>query len=563
MTSQKNLYQLIRKDKKREKIKILTVVMDGIGYKDPTQDQIGNAISAGQIPHLKKLFSSKLFRTLKAHGRAVGLPSDDDMGNSEVGHNALGCGRIFDQGAKLVNAALESGAIFKTSTWENLVCRPALQDGKKTLHFCGLLSDGNVHSHIDHLFALIRGAQKSGVKKVRLHTLLDGRDVSPHSALEYIDKLDAFLKTVCSDTFDCRVASGGGRTFVTMDRYESDWSIVERGYNAHVLGEARFFSSLREAVETERAEKNFTDQNLPPFVIVDENQKPLGTVEDDDTFIFFNFRGDRAIEISRALTETNFNAFQRKRFPKIHYAGMMQYDGDLKIPEFFLVVPPAIDNTMCELLSNAHVPQFACSETQKYGHVTYFWNGNRSGKFNDEYENYVEIPSDQIPFTQRPWMKSAEIADETIKQMKQNSFEIGRINFANGDMVGHMGDFSAAVLAVEAVDLALGRLMQAAVETNTILVVTADHGNADEMFEVDKKTQKIVHDSHGNPKIKTSHTLAPVPFALFNSEILDKNISLRQDLPEAGLANVAATVLELAGFTAPNFYEPSLISNRF
>ena len=518
--------------------KILTIVMDGVGYTNPNANITselknqkgllpseafitGNAVNAAYTPNLDTLISSSLFRTLKAHGTAVGLPSDDDMGNSEVGHNALGAGRVFAQGAKLVNSAIHSGKIFEGIAWK-------------------------------------KGAKSEGVQKVRLHVLLDGRDVGPLTATEYILKLDSFLKEINSDHFDCKVASGGGRTFVTMDRYESDWSIVERGYQAHILGEGRGFSSLLNAVETLRQEKNYYDQDLPPFVIIDQG-KPLGTVEENDSFIFFNFRGDRAIEISRALTEQNFKSFPRKRFPKIYYAGMMQYDGDLKLPELFLVTPPAIDRTLTELLCNASVKQFACSETQKFGHVTYFWNGNRSGKFNAELENYIEIPSDLIPFQERPWMKSAEIADITIKNMYDNSFEIGRINFANGDMVGHSGDFAAAVLSVAAVDLALGRIMKAAKETNTILIVVADHGNADEMYELDKKTKKVIFDDNGKPKLKTSHTLAPVPCAIYNTEILEKKVSLKTDMPNAGLANIASTILDLAGFNTPDFYEPSLI----
>ncbi len=568
-------YQLKRISPTIPNLKILTIVMDGVGFTNiqanitselkkqkgiiPAEAFIdGNAVNAAYTPNLYKLISNPLFRTLKAHGTAVGLPSDEDMGNSEVGHNALGAGRVFAQGAKLVNAAIASGDLFQGNAWKKLVLRPELMAGQNTLHFCGLFSDGNVHSHMEHLFSLLKAAKAAQVKKVRLHLLLDGRDVGPLTATEYISKLDTFLAQINDGQYDCKVASGGGRTFVTMDRYESDWSIVERGYNAHVLGEARYFPTILNAVETLRSEKNYYDQDLPPFVIT-ENNKPVGVVEDHDSFVFFNFRGDRAIEITRALTEEKFTAFTRKRFPKVFYAGMMQYDGDLKLPELFLVSPPAIDCTLTELLSHAKVKQFACSETQKYGHVTYFWNGNRSGKFKAELENYIEISSDLVPFQERPWMKSAEIADETIKQMYNNSFEIGRINFANGDMVGHSGDFSAAVLSVAAVDLALGRIMKAAKETNTILIVVADHGNADEMFELDKKSKKVVYEKNGQPKIKTSHTLAPVPCAIFNTEILNKDISLREDLPNAGLANIAATILHLSGFDAPNFYEPSLL----
>lgn len=557
--------------------KVLVVVVDGLGISDPETSlsqnlaqekgilpdaafRSGNAVNAALMPNLQKLMSGPLFRTIKAHGPSVGLPSDDDMGNSEVGHNAIGAGRVFAQGAKLINEAIASGKIFEGSAWKKVVERDELRKGTNALHLIGLLSDGNVHSHIQHLFALLEGAKKSGVRKVRLHMLLDGRDVPPKSALEYVDKLDAFLAKHASPTFDCRVASGGGRMVVTMDRYESDWRIVERGYNAHVLGEGQAFSSLREAVEKLRSTLNLTDQNLPAFVIA-ENGKPVGTMEDGDSAILFNFRGDRAIQISRALTEANFNAFKRKRFPKLIFAGMMQYDGDLKIPSTFLVEPPLIENTSGELLSHAGVKQFACSETQKFGHVTFFWNGNRSGKFNSELETYVEIPSDTVSFSERPWMKSAEITDATIAAMREGSFRSGRINFANGDMVGHTGHFEAAVLSLSCVDLALGRLMEAALETNTTLIVTADHGNADEMFERDKKTGLVARDEHGKPKTKTSHTLSPVPIAIFNTRALESkfDIVLRNDLSQAGLANVASTVLTLLGFEPPSTYEPSLV----
>lgn len=555
--------------------RVLTVVLDGVGYVAPQENLTravvngsgvaptlgflhGNAVNAAYTPHLHRLMSGPLARTLLAHGPAVGLPSEDDMGNSEVGHNALGAGRVFAQGAKLVNEAIATKAIFKTATWKKVVARPELTSGTNTLHLLGLLSDGNVHSHINHLFALIEGAKASGVKRVRLHLLLDGRDVPPSSAMTYVDLLENFLKSQVSSSFDCCVASGGGRMIVTMDRYESDWTIVERGYHAHVLGEGRFFPSLKNAIETFRTEGHNNDQNLPPFVITAKGV-PVGKIIDDDSVVLFNFRGDRAIQISRALTQSNFVAFPRIYFPRVVYAGMMQYDGDLKLPELFLVDPPVIENTIGELLSAAKVHQFACSETQKYGHVTFFWNGNRSGKFDEAYEHYCEIPSDLTPYEERPWMKAAEIADETIRQMKAESFKVGRINFANGDMVGHTGNFSAGVVSVASCDLVLGRILAAAVETNTIVILTADHGNVDEMFERDKKTGLVALDANKQPKIKTSHTLAPVPFAIFNHEILGIDISLRDDLPKAGLANIAATTLMLAGFEPPVDYEPTLI----
>ncbi len=559
--------------------KVLVVVLDGVGSTSldtsltaaldaqlgvlpETPFRQGNAVAAAYLPRLQGLTRLTTYRTLRAHGPSVGLPSKDDMGNSEVGHNALGAGRVFAQGAKLVNEAIASGAIFEGSGWAKVARRPELASGTATLHFCGLLSDGNVHSHIDHLLALVARARAEGVRRVRIHPLLDGRDVPPTSALEYVDRLEAFLASLRTPEFDVKVASGGGRSFVTMDRYEADWRIVERGYAAHVRGDARAFPSLREAVETLRAETKLGDQDLPPFVVA-EAGLPVGTVKDGDSFVFLNFRGDRAIQITRALTEATFTAFDRVRAPRVVFAGMMQYDGDLKLPETYLVEPPAIAGTMGEWLARTGVTQFACSETQKFGHVTFFWNGNRSGKFDADKETYVEIPSDRVPFQQRPWMKAAEIADATIDAMRADAFRVGRINFANGDMVGHTGDFPAACVAMGAVDLALGRILDAALETGTVVIVTSDHGNADEMYELEKKTGRVALDASGKPKLKTSHTLAPVPFAIHNLEALGGaalSVSLRDDLPEAGLANVAATVLELAGYVPPAGFEPSLLT---
>ena len=557
---------------------LLIIVLDGVGISNETNLSCalaqnsevlpatpfiaGNAVNAAFTPNLAQLLTSNLSCTLKAHGSAVGLPSEDDMGNSEVGHNAIGAGRIFAQGARLVNEAIESGALFQSQGWQKTVLRNELCTGQNTLHLCGLLSDGNVHSHINHLLALIKNAKNAQIKRVRLHILLDGRDVSPLSALTYVETLENFINNLRCDSFDIAIASGGGRMNVTMDRYESDWRIVELGYKAHVLGEGMQFETAKQAIETLRQGDKVTDQFLPAFVIA-KNTNAIGKVADGDSFILFNFRGDRAIQISRALTEQKFDAFQRKIFPKIHFAGMMQYDGDLHIPGIYLVEPPAISNTMGELLAVAKKRQFACSETQKFGHVTFFWNGNRSGKFDDANENYIEIKSDLLPFQERPWMKSAEIADVTIAEMKKHSFDVGRINFANGDMIGHTGDFAASVLAVAATDLALGRIMKAALETNTMLIVTADHGNADEIFERDKKSGQINFEKNGNPKLKTSHTLAPVPFCIFNAEAFTastgKKITLNTEIKTPGLANIAATVMHLSGFNPPKEFESSLI----
>ncbi|MBO5789871.1 MAG: 2,3-bisphosphoglycerate-independent phosphoglycerate mutase, partial [Clostridia bacterium] len=410
---------------------VVTIVMDGVGI---APANAGNAVAAAFTPNLDALMANYPMCALKAHGSAVGLPSDDDMGNSEVGHNALGAGQVFAQGAKLVSNSIESGKMFTSDTWNTLIS--GVKANASTLHFIGLFSDGNVHSHIDHLKAMIKKAKEEGVGRVRIHTLLDGRDVGETSALDYVEPFEAFLAELRCSTFDCRIASGGGRMKITMDRYGADWDMVKRGWETHVLGEGRQFASAKEAIETYRAETKAIDQDLAPFVIA-ENGTPVGTIEDGDSVIFYNFRGDRSIEISKAFEGgAEFDYFDRKKVPAVLYAGMLEYDGDLHIPSRYLVAPPEITNTMSEYLVAAGVPQFAISETQKYGHVTYFWNGNKSGKFDEATETYIEIPSDVVPFEQRPWMKCAEITDALIEALKEGKHRFYRCNFPNGDMVG-------------------------------------------------------------------------------------------------------------------------------
>jgi 2,3-bisphosphoglycerate-independent phosphoglycerate mutase len=530
---------------------LVFVVMDGIGLNSRTA---GNAVAAAHTPTLDRLMKNCPTLSLKAHGKAVGLPSDNDMGNSEVGHNAIGAGRVFHQGARLVNEAIETGRLWQGETWKKII--GSCLSRKGILHFIGLFSDGNVHSHINHLKAMLVQAKKEGILHARIHILLDGRDVGETSALDYVLPFEAFLDKLNREGADFSIASGGGRMVVTMDRYEADWSIVERGWEAHVRGRGELFPDAETAIRTLRnKEPGITDQFLPPFVI-GRDGKPLGPVRSGDSVIFFNFRGDRAIEISLAFESSDFDKFSRDPRPRVEYAGMMEYDGDLRIPKQFLVSPPAIDRTMGELLSNTGVSQLACSETQKFGHITYFWNGNWSGAFNDKLETYIEIPSDRVPFEQRPWMKSAEITDRILQEMKSGKHRFIRLNYANGDMVGHTGVFHSAVLAVESVDLALSRLMRAVEANNGMAIITADHGNAEEMFETDDKGNPKSGEN-GEPKPKTSHTLNPVPFIIFDPNYKEEYRIAGIENP--GLSNIAATCLQLLGYKPPAYYDPSLI----
>ncbi len=529
---------------------VVTIVMDGYGL--PKND-IGSAIAAARKPTLDRLFASYPNIRLRAHGTAVGMPSDDDMGNSEVGHNAIGAGQVYAQGAALVADAIASGAIWTGQAWRDVV--DGAKAGRGTMHFLGLFSDGNVHSHIDHLKAMVVRAKAEGVPVVRIHILLDGRDVPETSALDYVEPFEAFLSGLNGGDFDACIASGGGRQNITMDRYEANWAMVGKGWCTHVLGEGDRFPDCATAVKALREKHPGTiDQDLPPFVIAADG-KPVGTIEDGDSVVFFNFRGDRAIEITRAFEEVALDKFERVRVPKVTYAGMLQYDGDLKLPKRFLVDPPAIRDTTGEWFAKSGIKQFACSETQKFGHVTYFWNGNRSGKF--EGETWQEVPSDVVPFEQRPWMKAAEITDAMIAALQTGQYRTLRCNYANGDMVGHTGNFRAATMAIEAVDLALSRLLPAIDAAGGIALITADHGNADEMYEIDKKTKQPATNADGSYKAKTAHTLNPVPLILYDN-ISGGKLALRQT-ESAGLSNIAATTANLLGFEQHARWDESLL----
>ena len=533
---------------------VVLAILDGVGIGKYAE---GDIVRKANTPTLDWLAGHSLASRLKAHGTAVGMPSDDDMGNSEIGHNAIGCGRVFEQGASLVNHAIEKRTLFNGTVWKELIANVNSHDSR--LHFIGLLSDGNVHSHIDHLEALLAEAKKQGVKQACVHILLDGRDVPPTSALEYVARLEDFLAALHQDSeIDFAIASGGGRMKITMDRYNANWQMIELGWKTHVLGQGRTFESAGEAIGILRQENpKVIDQDLPPFVI-SRDGKPLGPITDNDSVIFFNFRGDRAIEMSMAFENEDLDRFPRGPRLNVKYAGMMQYDGDALIPRKYLVDPPGIDRTVGEYLVKAGIRQLAISETQKFGHVTYFFNGNRSGKFDESLEDYIEIPSDIIPYEQRPWMKAAEITDKLVEAIEGGDYRFIRLNYPNGDMVGHTGVPAAVEIAVETVDLCLARLLEAVKKTKGIMIVTADHGNSDDMFQRNKKSGEIVLDEQtGIPKPKTAHSLNPVPVYIFDpTGTVKMKLSDHKDL---GISSIAATCLKLLGFEPPPDYTPGII----
>ncbi len=517
---------------------VVLVIMDGVGLGD---GGAGDAVKIANTPTLNNLLATCPHTYLKAHGTAVGLPSDEDMGNSEVGHNALGCGQVYSQGAKLVSESIETGIIYQSKAWKALAAN-AKEDGK-AFHFIGLLSDGNVHSNISHLIALLRQAKAEGISKVYCHILLDGRDVPATSALEYVAQLEEVLASLREPGFDYAIASGGGRMQITMDRYQANWAMVERGWNTHVRGEGRMFDSAAQAIETYRAEVGCIDQDLPAFVIARDGQ-PVAKINNGDSVVLYNFRGDRAQEISLAFDRKDFPYFDRGDYTGVMFAGMLQYDGDLNIPENYLVEPPVIKDTLTEVLCANGIHEFALSETQKYGHVTYFWNGNRSGKVDEALEVYEEIPSDVIPFEQAPAMKSVEISDRMVEAIASGEFQFLRCNFPNGDMVGHTGVLEAVIYAMECVDRGLAKIKAACEKYGYTLLVTADHGNADQMTETKK----------GKTSVRTAHSLNPVPFIIY-----DPDLSYTINPGSYGLANVAPTIVKLMELEAPASWEQSMI----
>ena len=529
---------------------VVLVILDGVGFGKYAD---GDAFKNASKPEIDSLMASCPWTKLKAHGTAVGMPSDADMGNSEVGHNAIGAGRVFSQGAKLVEDAVNSGKLFQGETWKKLV-NNVLENGS-TLHFIGLFSDGNVHSNISHLKKMIEEAKNAGVKHVRIHALLDGRDVPETSALEYIDPFEEFLKTLNADGVDYRIASGGGRMVITMDRYNANWDMVRLGWETHVHGNGEYFANAHDAVVKLRERTGAIDQDLPPFVISDDGKTPVGPINDGDSVIYYNFRGDRALEITAAFEEDDFPHFDRGCRPAVVYAGMMEYDGDTHVPKNYLVNPPEIDRTMGEYLCATGIKQLAISETQKFGHVTYFFNGNRSGKFDESMEDYVEIKSDIVPFEQRPWMKAAEITDAVVAAIESGKYGMIRLNFANGDMVGHTGIYQAVLVAVETLDICVKRIREAVEKVGGVMVITADHGNSDDMYEHDKKGNLKM--DNGRPARKTSHSLNPVPCIIYDPEYKGEySKTLREGL---GISSVAATCINLLGYETPEGYDPSVI----
>ncbi len=534
---------------------IVLAVLDGVGL---SPDSPGNAVSKARTTFLGVAARRYLHVALDASGEAVGL-LPGQMGNSEVGHNTMGAGRIIKQGIAHIEEAFNSGKVFESDAWRGAISRIVginnIRDvgenlhkymgaPSATLHFAGIFSDGGVHSHISHLEQMISQAYIDGVRRMRIHAVFDGRDVPPQSEPKYIQRIEEFAKRF--PDADIKIASGGGRMICVSDRYENDWDMVARGWDMMVNGEADyFFKNATEAITTlRRINPEVQDQYLPPFVIVDGGDKPVGKIEKGDSLIYFDFRADRAIEIAMAFTYWDFPYFNRGNYTPddVYFVGMTAYNSDTHVPEHRLVEPISIIETLSEFLSEKNVSQLAVSETVKFGHITYYFNGNSYEKRPGE--EFVEIDSFDGPFDVRPWMRTAEITDEVLHNLEKYKFV--RLNFPGGDMVGHTANMEATVVAMEAIDLSLGRIYKRVAELGGCMVIVADHGNAEELL-----------DANGRPK--TSHTTNKVPCIICDDTVNRSKYSL-SDLRNPGLSNVAATMATLCGLDDyPKDWDESLI----
>lgn len=525
---------------------ILLVVLDGVGLR---QDEYGNAVLQAHSEFIDRLFEKYPWTSLKASGEAVGILKGQ-MGNSEVGHNTLGAGQIIKQGIAKIEDDFQTGIIWQSEAWQGAVNN--VKKNKSTLHFSGIFSDGGVHSSLNQLLMMLEQAQKEGIERVRIHLILDGRDVPPQSADQYTQRLEdkiQELKTISNLPLDYQIACGGGRMVFIADRYESDWSIVKKGWDALVYGKAdHYFTSAMQAInESRKQNPDLQDQYFPSFVIAEPDSdgnadplRPVGLVKDEDSFIFYNFRADRAIEITRAFVEQNFQGFDRgteqNRPLNVYFVGMTEYDADQHLPTHCLVSPIKIENTLHQVLGQNNISQLAVAETVKFGHITYYFNGNSYEPARNE--EFLEIKSDTLPFNERPWMKAAEITDAVLEKMSETDFkgkpkyQFIRINYAGGDMVGHFGELEPTITAMEAIDLQLARLAKKVDQLGGMMIITADHGNAEEVFDPITK------------KPKTSHTTNPVPCWFYDNTDNQRLYQLKT-LDQAGLSNIAATIAKL------------------
>lgn len=499
---------------------IALIILDGFGINETIE---GNAIKAANTPNIDSYFKNNPNTILYASGMSVGLP-DGQMGNSEVGHTNIGAGRVVYQELTRITKSINDGDFFS-----NEALLGAVENCKKNnsaLHFVGLVSNGGVHSHIDHLFGLVDLARKNGLEKVYIHCITDGRDVSPTSGVEFIEELQNKL----SETKTGKIATVTGR-YYAMDR-DTNWDRVVKAYNAMVNGEGNRVcdpvAAMKESYETKDENDSFlTDEFIRPMVVC-ENGEPVAKIQPNDSVVCFNFRPDRAREITRTFTDENFSGFDRKYFP-LYYVCMTQYDASM--PNVNVAFKPeSLENTFGEYISKKGLKQLRIAETEKYAHVTFFFNGGVENVY--EGEDRQLIPSPKVAtYDMQPEMSAYKVADACVDLINQDKYDCIILNFANCDMVGHTGVFSAAVKAVEAVDECLGKVVDALSAKNAKILITADHGNADCMKD------PVTND------VFTAHTTNPVPLIVIGAGDVKLN--------KGKLADLAPTMLDLMNLDKP------------
>ena len=502
---------------------LILIVLDGWGIgSNPAVD----ATEKANIPFYKSLLKKYPHTALNASGEAVGLP-EGQMGNSEVGHLNLGAGRIVYQDYTRINKAIKTGDFIKNSVLLNVMNF----SGEGALHLLGLVSDGGVHSHLNHLYALIDMAIANGVKKVFVHAFMDGRDTLPASGINFITQLESFIK----NKPQVKITTVTGR-YWAMDR-DKRWERIKRAYNAIVLGDGEKAQSAGEAVR-QSYKINETDEFIKPTVIC-SGKEPNGKIQDGDSVIFFNFRADRARELTAALTDKNFTFFERAKIPELRtYVTMTLYDETFTLPVAF--PPVKLTNILGEIISKKGLKQLRIAETEKYAHVTYFFNGGEEISFDGEDRRLIKSPRDVPTYDLKPEMSAYEVTEEVIRKIDESRYDFILLNFANPDMVGHTGIMDAAIKACEAIDRCLERIVSKVQDIGGIAIITADHGNCEEMME-------------GNSPY-TAHTTNLVPFIL-----LKDGIKLREN---GILADVAPTILELMEIKKPeDMTGKSLIEN--
>jgi 2,3-bisphosphoglycerate-independent phosphoglycerate mutase len=491
-------------------------ILDGWGI---SQNKRGNAVAQAQTPVLERLKTKYPYTSLRASGEVVGLPQGQ-MGNSEVGHLNIGAGRVVYQDLTRISRDVRQGSFFQNKAILETMTMVKASD--KKLHIMGLLSDGGVHSHIEHLFALLEMAQSKGLTKVFIHCFLDGRDVPPDNALEYIIPLEQKCRVLETGT----IATVMGR-YYAMDR-DQRWERVEKAYKAMFFGEGQKVTNAEEAVRN-AYERKETDEFVLPTVIVNKNQRPVGQIQEGDGVIFYNFRPDRAREITRAFVDVDFKCFYRRTKPNVHFLCMTQYDKTIKAPIAYL--PQSLTNTLGEVLAKNNLTQLRIAETEKYAHVTFFFDGGLETTYRGATRTL--IPSPKVPtYDLQPEMSANELTDKLLAHLAEEKFDVIICNFANPDMVGHTGNMEATIKAMETVDHCLGRLVPEILQRNGTAIITADHGNAEHM-----------KNDEGNPV--TAHTTNEVPFILVSDRFI------RAKLEPSQLEDIAPTMLQILGITQP------------